>query len=474
MPIRYLRAALSASESHETLLRKFADRSAHVVIIGMGYVGLPLAVAFAEAGFRVTGIDIDSGKITALMRGESYVEDITSDRLAKLVKTRLTATTHFDAALADADAAIICVPTPLNKTRDPDIRALIAASEAVARSLHPGMLIALESTTYPGTTDELLRPMFEARGLRAGVDFFLVFSPERIDPGRKDFVVETTPKIVGGVTPACCDVGVALYREAIRSVVRVSSSQAAEMSKLLENTFRAVNIALVNEVALMCDKLGIDVWEVIDAAATKPYGFMKFTPGPGVGGHCIPLDPHYLSWKMRTLNYNARFIQLAGEINSGMPAYWVGKVQDALNEQRKPVRDSLVLVLGVAYKKDIDDVRESPALDILELLRQRGARIAYHDPHVPHLARRPRAAQRARPRRRPRGRRLRAHRDRPLELRLEAGGRQRPPAGRQPPGRAAHAADHDRPMSYALLGVACPCACELAPVRVIVALRELR
>lgn len=377
---------MARTDPHAVLLHKFADRSAHIAILGMGYVGLPLAVAFAEAGFtRVTGLDIDAGKLAALQRGESYVEDITAERVARIVGVNLFTSSDFDATLASADVAIICVPTPLNKTRDPDIRALTAASEAIARALHPGMLISLESTTYPGTTDELLRPMFEARGLRAGHDFFLVFSPERIDPGRKDFVVETTPKIVGGVSPACCEVGVALYRQAIRSVVAVSSSQAAEMSKLLENTFRAVNIALVNEVALMCDKLGIDVWEVIDAAATKPYGFMKFTPGPGVGGHCIPLDPHYLSWKLRTLNYNARFVQLADEINSGMPAYWVSKVQDALNEHEKPIKGSRVLVLGVAYKKDIDDVRESPALDIIELLRQKGARVSYHDPHVPRI-----------------------------------------------------------------------------------------
>jgi UDP-N-acetyl-D-glucosamine dehydrogenase len=381
----YLSAALSSTDFHATLLHKFADHSAHIAVLGMGYVGLPLAVAFAEAGFRVTGLDIDAGKLGALQRGESYVEDIAAERVRRVIGTRLFTSTDFDATLATADAAIICVPTPLNKTRDPDIRALTAASEAIARTLHAGMLIALESTTYPGTTDELLRPMFEAKGLRAGRDFFLVFSPERIDPGRKDFVVETTPKIVGGVTKPCCDVGVALYRQAIKQVVAVSSSQAAEMSKLLENTFRAVNIALVNEIALMCDKLGIDVWEVIDAAATKPYGFMKFTPGPGVGGHCIPLDPHYLSWKLRTLNYNARFVQLADEINSGMPAYWVSKVQDALNEASKAIKGSRVLVLGVAYKKDIDDVRESPALDIIELLRQKGARVSYHDPHVPAI-----------------------------------------------------------------------------------------
>nr|WP_293171077.1 nucleotide sugar dehydrogenase [Nannocystis sp.] len=376
---------MASSDPHAKLLQKLSERTARIVILGMGYVGLPLAVAFAEAGLHVTGIDIDAAKLAALMRGESYVEDISAERVRAVIGRTLFTSTDFDATLAAADAAIICVPTPLNKTRDPDIRALTAASEAIARSLHPGMLISLESTTYPGTTDELLRPMFEAAGLRAGQDFFLVFSPERIDPGRKDYVVETTPKIVGGVTSACRDAGVALYRQAIHRVVPVSSSQAAEMSKLLENTFRAVNIALVNEIALMCDKLGIDVWEVIDAAATKPYGFMKFTPGPGVGGHCIPLDPHYLSWKLRTLNYNARFVQLADEINSSMPAYWVAKVQDALNGERKALGGSRVLVLGVAYKKDIDDVRESPALDIIALLRQKGALVSYHDPHVPHI-----------------------------------------------------------------------------------------
>ena len=367
---------MDPADPHLQLLRKLADRSAHIVVLGMGYVGLPLAVAFAEAGFgRVTGLDIDAGKLDALRRGESYIEDIAAARVRQVIGSRLFTSTDFDGTLATADVAIVCVPTPLNKTRDPDLRALTAASQAIARALHPGMLVSLESTTYPGTTDELLRPMFEAAGLRAGRDFFLVFSPERIDPGRKDFTVETTPKVVGGVTPACCEAGVALYRGAIRDVVAVSSSQAAEMAKLLENTFRAVNIALVNEIALMCDKLGIDVWEVIDAAATKPFGFMKFTPGPGVGGHCIPLDPHYLSWKLRTLNYNARFVQLADEINSGMPAYWVGKVQDALNEHEKAMRGSTVLVLGVAYKKDIDDMRESPALDIIRLLEQQGAHV---------------------------------------------------------------------------------------------------
>jgi len=373
------------SHPHDVLLDRLSRRTAHIAILGVGYVGLPLAVAFAEAGFTVTGLDIDEDKLTALRAGRSYIEDIPEARLRPLVGRRLFASADFDAALAVADVAIICVPTPLNKTRDPDLRALTAASAAVARSLHPGMLVSLESTTYPGTTDELLRPLLEAGGLRAGRDFFLVFSPERIDPGRKDFVLETTPKIVGGVTPRCREVGLAVYRQAIHRVIGVGSSQTAEMSKLLENTFRAVNIALVNELALMCDKLGIDVWEVIDAASTKPYGFMRFTPGPGVGGHCIPLDPHYLSWKLRTLNYNARFVQLADEINSAMPAYWVGKVQDALNERARAMRGSTVLVVGVAYKQDTDDVRESPALDIIALLHKKGAEVRYHDPHVPRI-----------------------------------------------------------------------------------------
>jgi UDP-N-acetyl-D-glucosamine dehydrogenase len=308
--------------------------------------------------------------------------------------------------------AIICVPTPLNKTRDPDVRYVISAGESVARYVHPGMLVVLESTTYPGTTEELLLPMLMKRGDKetsrqgseetsrqgkdqlsnqpttwsVGQDFFLAFSPERIDPGNKQYMVENTPKVVGGVTLACREVAAALYGQIIEKVVPVSSTQAAEMVKLLENTFRAVNIALVNETAIMCEKLGIDVWEVIEAAATKPYGFMKFTPGPGVGGHCIPLDPHYLSWKLRTLNYNARFIQLAGEINSEMPRWWVDKVADALNEAGKPVKGSRVLVLGMAYKKDVDDVRESPALDIIELLRHKGADVCYHDPYVPCIS----------------------------------------------------------------------------------------
>lgn len=387
------------------LLSKINEHTGVVAIVGLGYVGLPLAVAFANQGFAVLGIDVDPGRVAAINRGESHVQDVPSSVLACFTSRdsgsvngqgrgagSIRATTDYG-VLANCDAVIVCVPTPLNKTRDPDVRYLIAAGESVAQYLHPGMLVVLESTTYPGTTQDLLLPMLEQAPVgatreswRVGRDFFLAFSPERIDPGRTDWRVENTPKVVGGVTPACLEVAVSLYSQAIDRIVPVSSPAAAEMTKLLENTFRAVNIALVNEVAIMCDKLGLDVWEVIEAAATKPYGFMKFTPGPGVGGHCIPLDPHYLSWKLKTLNYNARFIQLAGEINSEMPRYWVDKVQDALNDARKPLKGSRVLVLGVAYKKDIDDVRESPALDIIELLHEKGADVRFHDPHVENLS----------------------------------------------------------------------------------------
>jgi len=379
----------------QTLLEKIAHHEARIAIIGLGYVGLPLAIAFAKNGFSVIGIDVDETKVDAINRGDSYISDIPSEELLRWTSGgeqggHFSATTDY-AALSKTDAAIICVPTPLNKTRDPDVRYLISAGESVAANLHRGMLIVLESTTYPGTTQDLLLPMLEKggkgeRACRVGEDFFLAFSPERIDPGRTDWTVETTPKVVGGVTPDCLAVAKSLYSQAIARIVPVSSPAAAEMTKLLENTFRAVNIAMVNEVALMCDKLSLDVWEIIDAAASKPYGFMKFTPGPGVGGHCIPLDPHYLSWKLKTLNYNARFIQLAGEINSDMPRYWVEKVQDALNNAEKPIKGSRILVLGVAYKKDIDDIRESPALDIIALLHEKGADIRYHDPYVPQFS----------------------------------------------------------------------------------------
>ena len=380
-----------SSSLHQQLLHKIHTRQARVAVIGLGYVGLPLAVAFAETGYPVVGVDVDVHKVKSINRGESYIQDIPSSRLASVVDSGALSASADYAILSECDVAIICVPTPLNKTRDPDVRYLIAAGESVAKYMPAGMLVVLESTTYPGTTEELLLPMLQKAGRdraswRVGEDFFLAYSPERIDPGRKDYTVENTPKVLGGMTPACKDAAAALYGQVIDRIVPVSSPAAAEMTKLLENTFRAVNIALVNEVAIMCDKLGIDPWEVIEAAATKPYGFMKFTPGPGVGGHCIPLDPHYLSWKLKTLDYNARFIQLAGEINTEMPRYWVEKVQDALNAAGKAVKGSRILVLGVAYKKDIDDVRESPALDIIELLRAKGADVRYHDPHVPRFS----------------------------------------------------------------------------------------
>lgn len=364
---------------------KLTSREAHVAVIGLGYVGLPLAVVMAEAGFHVTGIDVDPHKITALNSGTSYIEDVASSSLLELIRRgQFTATTDF-AALSDCDAVSICVPTPLRKTGDPDISYIIAATEPVAAYLHPGMVVVLESTTYPGTTTEVVLPRLLGNGqnLQVGEEFFLAFSPERVDPGRKDWTTRTTPKVLGGVTPACLDLARTYYSQAIDTIVPVSSPEAAEMVKLLENTFRAVNIGLVNEVLLMCDKLGINVWEVIDAAATKPFGFMKFTPGPGLGGHCIPIDPLYLSWKLRTLKYNARFIQLASEINAAMPDYWVVKIQEALNEAGKPVRGSKILVLGVAYKKDVSDLRESPALDIIHLLQQKGGQVSYHDPHIP-------------------------------------------------------------------------------------------
>ena len=366
------------------IIERIEARSARVSVVGLGYVGLPLAVSFAEAGFAVVGIDTDQEKMEGLRQDISHVPDVSSERLHKLPAEKLEFHSAYE-RLGECDAVIICVPTPLGKTRDPDLSYLIRASESVSEHLQAGMLVILESTTYPGTTEELVQPILESSGLRAGSDFFLAFSPERIDPGRSDFILTNTPKVVGGVTTDCLDVAVMLYRQIVDRVVKVSSTQAAEMVKLLENTFRAVNIALVNEVAIMCDKLDLDVWEVVEAAATKPYGFMPFSPGPGVGGHCIPLDPHYLSWKLKTLNYNARFIQLAGEINSQMPEYWTAKIQDALNDRGQSVKGSRILLLGVAYKKDVDDVRESPALDMIELLRQKRAELAYFDPYVPSL-----------------------------------------------------------------------------------------
>ena len=365
------------------LLKKIERREAVVGIVGLGYVGLPLAVVFAEAGFRVVGVDVDAEKVDAINRQTSYIEDIASETLARL-NDRISATTDFS-ALEACDAVSICVPTPLRKTGDPDISYIVSATDEVARYLHPGMLVVLESTTYPGTTTEVVLPRLagNGEGLTVGEDFFLCFSPERVDPGREDWTTKTTPKVISGVTEACRAAGAALYGAAIETIVPVSSTEAAEMVKLLENTFRAVNIAMVNEMLLMCDKLDLDVWEIIDAAATKPFGFMKFTPGPGIGGHCIPIDPLYLSWKLKSLKYTAHFIELADEVNTAMPEYWVQQVQDALNEAAKPVKGSRVLVLGVAYKPNVSDLRESPALDILHLLQEKGADVQYHDPHVP-------------------------------------------------------------------------------------------
>ncbi len=362
------------------LIEKLNSKQARVGVIGLGYVGLPLLLDFAAAGFQATGIDVDSARVGNLRKGISHVVDIPSERLREISAGRVDFAADY-AAAAECDALLICVPTPLNKTRDPDVHFLIECAQSIVPILRAGVLVSLESTTYPGTTSELLRPILEERGLVAGSDFFLSFSPERIDPGRS-LPLRLIPKVVGGLTPSCLRVAQALYSQIIERVVPVSSTESAEMVKLLENTFRAVNIALVNEVAIMCDKLGLDVWEVVDAAATKPYGFMKFLPGPGVGGHCIPLDPHYLSWKLKTLNYTARFIQLASEINTLMPHYWTEKVQDALNLAGLPLRNSRILVLGVTYKKNIDDIRESPALDIIERLLQKGARVTFFDPHI--------------------------------------------------------------------------------------------
>jgi UDP-N-acetyl-D-glucosamine dehydrogenase len=374
------------SSSRNELMERLQHRQANVAVVGMGYVGLPLAVLFAEAGFNVTGVELNESKVEALCRGESYIMDVPGEQVARLVATgRLKATTDFS-FLKQADAVSICVPTPLRKTGDPDLSFILDATRELAAYIHPGMVIVLESTTYPGTTREILLPtLTEQSGLTVGEDFFLAFSPERVDPGREDWTTYNTPKVIGGITPACTEVAANWYQLALKTVVPVSSTESAEMTKLLENTFRMINIGLVNEMAIMCDRLGIDVWEVIDAAATKPFGFMRFTPGPGLGGHCIPIDPLYLSWKLRALNYTARFIDLASEINTGMPRYVVNKIQDALNDQAKPIKGSHILVLGAAYKPDVDDLRESPALDVIGLLRQKGAEVSYHDPYIPHV-----------------------------------------------------------------------------------------
>ena len=369
----------------ETLSRRIQSRKAHIGVIGLGYVGLPLATEFARAGFKVTGIDLREDRVKQLMRGRSYIQDVPSSEVRDLVRSgHLTATTDFE-ALRRADAVSICVPTPLSKQRDPDVSYIVAAVDQVKKYVHAGQLVILESTTYPGTTDELILPELERTGLKVGKDFFLAFSPERVDPGNPVWQTRNTPKVVGGVTPTCTRVAVELYRQRLENVVPVSSPQVAEMVKLLENTFRSVNIGLVNELALMCARLKIDVWEVIEAAATKPFGFMPFFPGPGLGGHCIPIDPFYLSWKARASGFEARFIELAGYVNGQMPEHAVDLVAEALNAHHRSVSGSRVLVLGVAYKANIDDVRESPSLDIMKTLADRGAKVEYSDPFVASL-----------------------------------------------------------------------------------------
>jgi UDP-N-acetyl-D-glucosamine dehydrogenase len=367
-------------------MKRFESRDATIGIIGLGYVGLPLAMVLADGGYTIIGLDTDPEKVAELNRGVSYIEDVSSSILKEHVDTgRFKAVTDYQ-ALSDVQGISICVPTPLRKTGDPDLSFIIAVSKALVPILKPGMVVILESTTYPGTTRELVQPELESTGLKVGEDIFLAFSPERVDPGRTDYTTKNTPKIIGGITPACSQVAAAMYAGAMDEVVPVTSTEVAEMAKLLENTFRAVNIGLVNELALMCDRLGIDVWEVIDAAASKPFGFMKFTPGPGLGGHCIPIDPLYLSWKLKSVKYNARFIELASEINTNMPRYVVSRVQDTLNEAGKAIKGARVLVLGVAYKPDVTDMRESPALDVIGLLQEKGAKVSYFDPHVKDIA----------------------------------------------------------------------------------------
>ena len=380
-----LETPLAIDATAQVLAEKIRSRRARVGVVGLGYVGLPLAVEFARAGFDVTGIDLSEEKIRRVNAGDSYIGDIPSATLAPLVEAgKIRATTDF-AAVLGLDTVNICVPTPLRKTKDPDMSYIVSASQEIARHFHAGMLVILESTTYPGTTDELVLPLLAKSGLEVGRDFFLCFSPERVDPGNPQYHTSNIPKVVGGCTAACTEMGRLFYAQALEHVVPVSGTQVAEMVKLLENTFRMINIGLANEIALMCDRMGINVWEVIDAAATKPFGFMPFYPGPGLGGHCIPIDPFYLSWKSKQAGIEARFIELAGHINGLMPIFVVDKIQNALNEAGKPVKGSRIHVMGVAYKRDIDDLRESPALDIMLLLRRRGGIVSYSDPYVPRL-----------------------------------------------------------------------------------------
>ena len=372
------------SPAAKALIKKINDRTARVGVIGLGYVGLPLSMVMAEAGFRVTGFDIAETKVKLLNSGRSDIDDIPDDMVAKAVKSGHFVATTDPKLVHQMDTISICVPTPLSKTKDPDVSFILAAMDWVIANVKKGALIVLESTTYPGTTDELILPMFEQKKMKAGVDFFLAFSPERVDPGNAKFKTENTARVVGGVTPDCTLVARKFYEQSVANVYPVSSTKAAEMVKLLENTFRSVNIGLVNEVALMCDRLKLDVWEIIDAAATKPFGFMPFYPGPGLGGHCIPIDPHYLSWKLKSLNYYAHFIELAGEINSNMPEYVVSRIARMMNDRySRSINKMKILVLGIAYKKDIKDVRESPSLDVIKLLEDAGAKVTYNDPHVP-------------------------------------------------------------------------------------------
>jgi UDP-N-acetyl-D-glucosamine dehydrogenase len=369
----------------QDLIAKAERRQILFGIVGLGYVGLPLAVELARAGYRVLGFDVSPDVVEGLNGGRSHVKDVTETQLQRAMECgRFSATTDMS-RLSEPDAISICVPTPLSKFKDPDVSFIVAATEAVKKRLRRGQAIILESTTYPGTTREIMLPALESTGLKVGKDFFLAFSPERVDPGNQSYGTRNTPKVVGGITADCQAVAVALYQPAIDTLVPVSTTEAAELVKLLENTFRSVNIGLANEMAIVCDKLGVNVWEVIEAAATKPFGFMKFLPGPGLGGHCIPIDPHYLAWKMRGLNYKTRFIDLAGELNTEMPLFWVRKLSEALNGQGKAVQGASVLVLGVAYKRNVEDIRESPALDIIRLLEGQGARVSYFDPHVPRF-----------------------------------------------------------------------------------------
>jgi UDP-N-acetyl-D-glucosamine dehydrogenase len=369
----------------QALAAKIENRTARIGVIGLGYVGLPLVLRFAEERFRVLGFDIDPVKVAKLNRGESYIKHIPGNRIRRLRDSGLFEATAEYSRLKNADAIFICVPTPLNKNQGPDMSFIEITSDAIAKTLRPGQLVSLESTTYPGTTREILLPKFEKGGLKAGRDFFLVFSPEREDPGNPKFNTKNIPKVVGGITPRCKALGAALYGRIVDRVVAVSSPEAAEFTKILENTFRSVNIALVNELKMLADRMNVDIWEVIEGASSKPFGFMPFYPGPGLGGHCIPIDPFYLAWKAKEMNFNTHFIELAGEINTNMPAYVVGKLGDALNARGKCLKGARILVLGVAYKKDIDDMRESPALEVIQRLREKGAKVLYNDPFIPKI-----------------------------------------------------------------------------------------